>query len=155
MEVFGIDLQAMEFWHWLSLGGIFLVLEILTMGFFFLWFGVSALMIGVAMLVYPELGWEWQWSLWCLIAITDLFAWKMVMSKKLSQGIKSDEPNLNKRGDQYVGRSFTLEEGIVNGFGKVKVDDSTWKVECDEDLKAGKKVKVTGVDGTILKVEAY
>ena len=38
-------------------------------------------------------------------------------------------------------------------FGKVKVDDSTWKIECAEDLPKGAKVKVTALDGTILKVE--
>ena len=153
MDIFGIDLQALEYWHWLSLGGVFLVLEVLTMGFFFLWFGVSAVLIGLIMLGVPDISWEWQWSIWGLIAITDLFAWKVFMAKKLSSGIKSDEPHLNKRGTQYVGRIFTLEEPIVNGFGKVKVDDSTWKIECAVDVKAGAKVKVTGLDGTVLKVE--
>ena len=90
-----------------------------------------------------------------MLAIMDLFAWKIFMAKKLSKGIKSDEPHLNKRGDQYIDRVFTLEEPIMNGFGKVKVDDSTWKIECETDLEAGSKVRVTGLDGTVLKVESY
>ena len=154
MEIFGIDLQAMQYWHWLSLGGAFLVLEILTMGFFFLWFGASAIIVGIILLIVPEIAWQFQWSLWGALSIIDLFAWKLVMSKKLSTGIKSDEPHLNKRGEQYVGRTFTLEEPIVNGFGKVKVDDSTWKVECENDLASGTKIKVTALDGTVLQVEA-
>ena len=64
----------------------------------------------------------------------------------------SDQPNLNRRGQQYVGRTFTLDEPIVNGLGKIHVDDSTWKIEGN-DCPAGTKVKVTGVDGVILKVE--
>jgi membrane protein implicated in regulation of membrane protease activity len=66
---------------------------------------------------------------------------------------ETDEPNLNRRGDQYVGRVFTLEEPIENGFGKVKVDDSIWKVEAKTDIESGKKIKVTAVEGTILQVE--
>ncbi|MCG8379509.1 MAG: NfeD family protein, partial [Proteobacteria bacterium] len=58
----------------------------------------------------------------------------------------------NRRGEQYVGRIFTLEEPIVNGVGKVKVDDSTWKV-MGVDMPAGTKVRVLSVDGTILNVE--
>ena len=66
---------------------------------------------------------------------------------------ETDKPTLNRRSQQYVGRTFTLEEAIVNGQGKIHVDDSTWKIE-GEDLPAGTKVKVTGADGTVLKVEA-
>lgn len=154
MELFGIDLQALDYWHWLAVGGVFLVFEVLTMGFFFLWFGVSAIVVALVMLGFPELPWEIQWALWGGVAVTDVFAWRVYKAKRLSDGIKTDEPHLNKRGEQYIGRTFTLEEPIVNGFGKVKVDDSIWKVECEEDLEAGVKIKVTAIDGTMLKVEA-
>jgi len=56
------------------------------------------------------------------------------------------------RGEQYVNRTFTLEEPVVNGQGKIKVDDSTWKIE-GADCESGTKVRVTGVDGVVLKVE--
>ncbi|MFT5397200.1 MAG: hypothetical protein ACI85N_002418, partial [Gammaproteobacteria bacterium] len=64
----------------------------------------------------------------------------------------NDQPNLNRRGEQYVGRSFTLEEAIVNGVGKIKVDDSTWKVK-GSDMPVGMKVRVMSVDGTVFNVE--
>ena len=65
---------------------------------------------------------------------------------------ESDKPNLNRRGAQYVGRTFTLSEPITNGFGKIRVDDSTWKVE-GSDSPAGAQIRVVGVDGVVLKVE--
>jgi membrane protein implicated in regulation of membrane protease activity len=55
------------------------------------------------------------------------------------------------RGQRYVGRVFTLDEPIVNGRGKIRVDDTTWNIE-GADLAAGVSVEVTSVDGTILKV---
>ena len=67
---------------------------------------------------------------------------------------ETDLPTLNRRGEQYVGRHFTLEEAIVNGQGKIRVDDSTWKIEGPEDLPAGSQVQVIAVAGTVLKVEA-
>ena len=66
--------------------------------------------------------------------------------------VTTDQPALNRRGEQYVGRTFTLEEPIVNGNGKIKVDDTTWKI-IGADCLSGSKVKVVGVDGVILKVE--
>jgi membrane protein implicated in regulation of membrane protease activity len=59
---------------------------------------------------------------------------------------------LNRRAEQYVGRVFTLSEPIVNGTGKIRVDDSSWKVS-GADCDANTKVKVISVDGTVLKVE--
>ena len=65
--------------------------------------------------------------------------------------IETDRPLLNQRGAQYVGRQFHLDEPIVNGHGKIKVDDSIWKVH-GPDCPEGARVTVTGVDGTVLVV---
>ena len=46
--------------------------------------------------------------------------------------------------------SFTIEEPIVNGMGKIKVDDSTWRVN-GSDQPAGTTVKVVSVDGSTLQ----
>ena len=66
---------------------------------------------------------------------------------------ETDQPNLNRRGEQYIGRSFTLETAIDNGVGRVRVGDSLWRAVGD-DMPAGSRVKVVGVDGASLKVEA-
>jgi hypothetical protein len=45
-----------------------------------------------------------------------------------------------------------LEQPIVNGKGKIKVEDSIWRVS-GIDMHKGTKVCVIDVDGDILKVE--
>jgi membrane protein implicated in regulation of membrane protease activity len=100
-------------------------------------------------LVSPELGWEYQVLIFALLSVISIVAWRSYFRK---HPIITDQPALNRRGDQYIGRLFTLEEPIINGNGKIKVDDTTWKIIGD-DCEAGSKVKVTGVDGVILKVE--
>ena len=66
--------------------------------------------------------------------------------------ITSDHPLLNKRGVQYLGRVFSLYEPIKNGQGKIKVDDSIWKVH-GEDCDINTQVKVIAVRGTVFEVE--
>jgi membrane protein implicated in regulation of membrane protease activity len=66
--------------------------------------------------------------------------------------VKSDQPLLNRRGHQYVGRVFTLGNPIVNGEGKIKVDDSIWKIR-GPDCEPGARVRVNGVDGVVLTIE--
>jgi hypothetical protein len=45
-----------------------------------------------------------------------------------------------------------LEEPIENGFGKVRVGDSLWRVKGG-DAAAGTRARVTGTDGFVLVVE--
>lgn len=65
---------------------------------------------------------------------------------------RSDQPDLNRRGAQYIGRTVTVEEPIVAGRGKVRIGDTLWPVE-GPDAAIGARVKVTAVRGTVLVVE--
>jgi len=62
------------------------------------------------------------------------------------------DPLLNLRAGRLQGRTFILAEPIVEGSGRVQVDDSVWQVR-GPDAPAGARVKVTGSDGAILTVE--
>ena len=64
----------------------------------------------------------------------------------------SDQSSLNLRGQQYVGKTFVLEQPIAEGRGKLRVGDTLWSAE-GPDLDAGKRVRVTAVKGTVLVVE--
>jgi len=136
------------FWHWWTLALVLIVLEVLTPGTFFLFMGIAAALLGALLAVIP-MSWEWQLSLYAVLSIATTVGGRMWLKRR---PVGTDRPTLNRRGAQYVGRTFTLDEPIDNGLGKIRVDDTTWKVEGD-DCAAGSKVKVVGVDGTILRVE--
>ena len=137
------------FWYWWVLSIIFLVIEMLVSGFFFLWMSASALLTGILVWLFPAITTEIQFFVFSLLAIIAIISWK-VFAKNTS--ITSDKPLLNKRGAQYVGRVFNLYEAIENGQGKIKVDDSIWKV-YGEDCDIHTKVKVVNVNGTVFTVE--
>ena len=143
------SLDQIVFWHWWVFGLGMLILEAFMPGAIFLWMGVSAAVVGLLLWMIPELGWEWQFLIFALLSVISVVAWK----KYRPAVPATDRPALNRRGEQYVGRSFTLQEPIVNGIGKLSVDDTTWRIS-GTDLPAGRKVQVTGVDGTTLRVEA-
>ncbi|MGB0714225.1 MAG: NfeD family protein, partial [Gammaproteobacteria bacterium] len=118
-------------------------------GTFFLWMGVAAFIVGASLWAMPDLSWQAQFIIFALFSVASIVAWRMWAKKHPET---TDQPNLNRRGEQYVGRVFTLVAAIENGTGKIRVDDSTWKVR-GEDAEVGSKVKVTGADGVILLVE--
>ena len=51
-----------------------------------------------------------------------------------------------------MGRIITLKEPIQDGHGKVKIDDSTWKIE-GPDCAIGTKIKIVSVNNVVFKVE--
>jgi membrane protein implicated in regulation of membrane protease activity len=139
----------LEFWHWLILAALFAGIEILSPGFFFIWLGGAGLITGLIVLAIPSMGWQIQLILFAVLSGVSVLAWYK-FGRKLR--IATDDVTLNRRGDSLVGRSGNLVEPIVNGRGKVKIDDSVWRAE-GSDAPAGTSVKVTGVQGPVLKVE--
>jgi membrane protein implicated in regulation of membrane protease activity len=144
-------MNALEivFWYWWVLALGFLGLEMLVTGFFFLWLAVSAFVTGSLLLVIPVMSFDVQLLLFSLMAIVSVMVWRRYVSAKAQT---SDHPLLNRRGAQYLGRTFNLVEAIENGQGKIKVDDSLWKVN-GPDCPVGTKVKIIAINGTVFDVE--
>ena len=137
------------FWYWWVLAFAFLILEMLTPGFFFMWLAVSGLITGLIVWLLPSLSLNIQVFIFSVFSVLAVTAWKFYGKKYPTE---TDQPLLNKRGAQYIGRVFILHEPIVNGQGKIKVDDTIWKVH-GEDCDINTKVKVTGMRGMVLYVE--
>ncbi len=143
---------TMNCWLWFGVAASLIILEILlSTSFFLLGLGLSAFITGFIVWLMPALSWHAQIFLFAIAAIFSMILWKQYLKKHSHTFNKSDQPNLNRRAEQYLGRTFTLSEPIENGRGKIKVDDSTWRVE-GPDLPVGTQVLVTGVDSVTLKV---
>lgn len=142
--------QDVVFWYWWVLAVGFLGLEIVVTGFFFLWLAVSGFVVGSVLLLIPSTPFDVQLLLFSLLAVLSVLAWRKYAKTRAT--VATDHPWLNKRGAQYIGRTFNLVEAIENGQGKIKVGDSFWKVQ-GEDSPVGAKVKVVAVKGTVFEVE--
>jgi membrane protein implicated in regulation of membrane protease activity len=137
------------FWSWWVLAVCFMVAEMLIPAFFFLSMAIAGVITGLVVWIMPNLLAETQLLIFCLLSIISLIGWRKYGKKAR---IESDKPLLNKRGQQYIGRVFNLHEAIENGQGKVKVDDTIWKVrgaDCDIDTK----VRIVASHGTEFDVE--
>jgi len=145
-----ILLDSIEFWYWWVAAVIFVGIELFAPGVVFLWMGVAAAIVGFIVLIHPTWDWRYQFMTFAVLAMTTAAGWWFY--RKTHPAADSDQPALNRRGSQYVGRVFTLAEPIVNGQGKLKVDDTIWKIE-GADRAEGTHVRVVGVHGTVLTVE--
>jgi hypothetical protein len=137
---------AMIFWGCAAL--LLMAAEAFAPGAFMLWLGFAA--AGTFLLV-------------ALLPLSDLWqAFAFVVLSFVSVGVylgyfrgrdrTSDQPLLNKRGEQMIGQVFTLHEAIVDGRGRIKSGDALWIVE-GADLPAGQRVRVIAADSMVLRVD--
>ncbi|MBF0311164.1 MAG: NfeD family protein [Magnetococcales bacterium] len=137
-------------WHWAILAVGFTIVEVLLPVFVFLWLGLAAGLTAVVKYLHPAFSWEGQFLLFCATALLTIAVWHGLLRKRPSA---VGDSTLNRRGTQYIGQVFTLEQPIVDGVGHLRVDDTFWRLQGPE-LTAGAKVRVTEVVGNALKVEA-
>ncbi|MDI2592628.1 NfeD family protein [Pseudomonas sp. N3-W] len=142
-------LQHLSFWDWLALGTVLLILEVFGAGGYLLWIGMAAATVGVLTFVLPSMPWALQFLLFGLLSIaTALYWWR----RQRSAVRESDQPNLNLRGQELIGKTFVVHEAIVDGRGKIKVADGVWMAR-GPDAALGSRVRVVSQQGAILLVE--
>ena len=128
-------------WNWMVLGFALLVLEIIVPGFFLIWIAVAALITGALSLLFWDAGfWVWQVQILVFLVLALVAAY---LGNKFMGGNndKTDQPLLNRRGEQMIGRIATLTEPITDGRGRVRIGDTMWRVS-GPDLPVGAKVRV-------------
>ena len=138
-------------WNWMVLGLALLVLEIIVPGFFLLWIGIAALITGAVSLLLWDAGvWVWQVQVLLFLGLSLIAAY---LGNKVMGGAKekTDQPLLNRRGEQMIGRIATLTEPITDGRGRVRIGDTMWRVS-GPDLPVGAKVRVKAATETDLEL---
>lgn len=141
--------QNMQWWHWWIVAAVLAALETFMPGAVAIWFAASAVVVG-ALLLLVAVPWQLQLVLFGLLGLVALFVWRRY---KHTDSEISDQPLLNQRAAQYVGKVLTLVEPVVNGVGKAGVGDSVWRVR-GPDLPVGARVRVAAVEGSTLVVTA-
>ena len=143
-------LETLAYWDWFIAGLVLVILEIFAPGAVFLWLGIAAGVVGAVVFFAPYLDWKFQFTLFAVLSVVSIVVSRRYLKRR---PLETDHPNLNRRGAQYVGRDLILDAALSGGRGRLRVDDTTWRVE-GPDLPAGAKVRVTAVNGATLKIEA-
>jgi membrane protein implicated in regulation of membrane protease activity len=136
-------------WAWFVTGLVLLALELVVPGGYFLWLGAAGIVTGLLAFV-PGLGWPWQVTIFGILAIAIVAAWTLFTRNRRH---RTDSPFLNRRAERFIGHEAIIDEPIKDGFGRLTLDDTIWRI-AGPDLAAGEKVRVVGAEGAVLKVVA-
>lgn len=137
---------------WAVVALLLMAAEALAPGAFMLWMGFAAAAVFVAMLFAPGMPLLAQIAAFVVLSFVSIQIYRKWI-RGPGRERQSDQPNLNRRAAQHVGRVLPLEQPIVAGRGRVKIGDAFWVVD-GPDLAAGTPVRIVGTDGVVLHVEA-
>jgi membrane protein implicated in regulation of membrane protease activity len=136
-------------WNWMVLGFLLLAAEIIAPGVFLVWIGIAALIVGaISLAAWGAVFWSWQVQVLVFLVLSLVSAY---LGRKLiaSRRDDSDQPLLNRRGVQLIGRTATLTEPIREGRGRIQLGDTLRRVS-GPDLPAGARVRVVAAADTDL-----
>ena len=136
-------------WLWLIGGVLLLIAEVIAPGFFLVFIGAAAVLTGLFAVLFG-FGIEAQLALFALYAVIAVFIGRRFYANQASD---SSDPLLNDRAARLVGKVVTVVEAVDDHNGRVRVGDSVWSARGGP-AEAGERVRITGIDGNCLEVEA-
>lgn len=139
-----------EVFAWLTAALLLVGAEVLIPGAFMVWLGVAAAAVFVIVWLIPGIPFLGQAILFVVLGFIAILISRKWYGK---QPVETDQPALNRRTAQLVGRVVALERGIERGSGRVQIADAYWEV-TGPDLPTGASVRIVGAEGMTLRVEA-
>lgn len=135
--------------NWFTLGIILIILEMLLPGMFLMWFGASALIVGVITLIIP-MSMNAELVLFAITSVLSVIAVIVIMRRVSPNTQSTVTHNLNQaRGSEFIGMTFTLDSKVVNNEGKLNIGDTVWLIK-GPDAEAGTHIEITHVKNNAL-----
>ncbi len=144
--------MTLEWHHWAILGVVLVVSELAVPAFVLVWFGLGALLVALALAVFPHLGLIPELLIWTVASCGLVLLWfkvfkphqhKILVGRASAQAI--GEVGL------LVNDVDTFQKGQVR-FQTPLIGADVWECVADEPIKAGSRVKVTSVEGSLLRI---
>lgn len=144
--------MELEWWHW-AVGGIVLILSELALPVFVLvWFGLGALVLALVVAVAPALDITAQLAIWLVVSLAFTGFWFKVFKPN------QHKTHIGMSDAEVVGEIGVLTHAVAPfargevRFQKPLVGADVWPCIADEEIKAGERVRVLAVEGSLLKV---
>jgi membrane protein implicated in regulation of membrane protease activity len=142
----------MVWWGWVVIGVLLLGAElfIIEADFFLVFLGAAAIVTGLLGVAVPTVP-EWaQWLVFAGLALVSM----VLFRKRVYRLLRRDVPDMP---DDMLREELVLPVGLPSGSScRVELRGSTWTARNvgPETIPPGVKVRVVGVDGITLRVEA-
>ena len=115
-----------------------------------MWIGLGFMVFAGAAIIQPDASWPYLGAIFLLVAVGNLIRLKFISGDFIRNRGEYDVKGSNK--GKHVGKIATVSKAVRGGFGMVTIKDDPWQVRSTEDIPAGAKVRIVGMDGDYLTV---
>ena len=144
--------MTLEWWHWEIAGLALVLLELAVPAFFVIWFGFGAMLVGLVLLVAPELALSAQIGVWVLASVAMTVLWFRVFKRSQHKTL------IGTAAGEVIGEIGLLvsavapfERGKVR-FQRPVLGAEEWVCMAESAIAAGERVRVVSVEGSYVKV---
>ena len=142
----------MLYWHWLVLGLVLIVAEIFIPSFTILWFGLGALVVGVAALLF-EIPFSIQVLIWTVVSVLFTVLWFKLVKPKMVDSSNSQAARESAIGES--GQVIKLPAGDTKGklrFSTPILGEDEWEFSCEAEVDLGDRLHIQEISGNVLVV---
>jgi membrane protein implicated in regulation of membrane protease activity len=146
------ETMMIEWWHWAVLGVALMVVELILPTMVLVWFGLGALLVAGAHFLFPDLSLIAKLLIWIISSVGLVVLWFKVFRPAHHKTLigRSSAEAIGEVG-LLVGNVGPFQKSQVR-FQKPLFGSDVWDCIADEEIKAGERVKVAAVEGSILKI---
>ena len=125
------------------------IAELLIPGVFAGFLSIAAAVVGLAVLVVPDMPVEAQiaaFAVWSVVTVAVGRRWYVDFS------VASSDPQLNDRAARMIGQTVVVDVAIDANGGRVRIGDGSWPADGPA-AAAGDRVRIVAVRGGLVVVE--
>ena len=139
-------MESILWWHWIVLGIILVLMEIVVPSFTIFWFGLGAVVTGLLLAAVPEISLKWQLLVFSVSSIAFTFFWfRFFVSRKKTKTLLADEQAAI--GQTGIAATRALVPGELGwvAFSVPVLGEESWMYLADEPIETGNRVRVVAV----------
>jgi membrane protein implicated in regulation of membrane protease activity len=141
-----------EWWHWAVVGIVLVLAELAVPAFVLVWFGLGAVLVAAIVFVLPGAGLTFQIATWTLASLAMVLLWFKIFKPGFHKTrIGMADANVIGEVGVLIQDVEPYRKGQVR-FQKPILGADVWDCIADEAIGSGERIKVLGVEGSLLKV---
>ena len=130
-------------WWWIIIGLLLIAAELLTPGFWLIFFGFAALVTAVVNGFFPEVPLAFSITLCAVLGVLLLYLSRRLFPEFFASRNNTDISEKHIETDDVAGARAVVVEAITPVCpGKVDFRGSLWNAEADTDISAGEHVLI-------------
>ncbi|MFV1873302.1 MAG: NfeD family protein [Oleiphilus sp.] len=139
------------YWHWIILGVLLVLFELIIPSFTAMWFGLGAIIVGAILFFQPDIAGSYQVLIWAALSGALTLFWFRVFKPKAHSTLATKSAVEGEMG-LVVTASSSSRPGLVR-FSTPLLGEDEWPMESVDQLESGEQVKVVDVRDNILIVK--